>query len=116
MKLITYSTDDRGPRLGAVVDDSVVDLADASDGAIPADMRAFLEMGALGLAAARQAVGPAASGPALGSVKIHAPISNPTKIVAIGLNYMDHVLESGARVPKFATTFSKFPSSIIGPR
>ena len=42
-------------------------------------------------------------------------IENPGKIVAIGLNYMDHVRESGAEAPKRPLVFAKFTTAIIGP-
>jgi 2-keto-4-pentenoate hydratase/2-oxohepta-3-ene-1,7-dioic acid hydratase in catechol pathway len=40
-------------------------------------------------------------------------IERPGKIVAIGLNYMDHVRESGAEPPKRPLVFAKFPSAVI---
>ncbi len=42
-------------------------------------------------------------------------IERPGKIVAIGLNYMDHVRESGAEAPKRPLVFAKFTTAIIGP-
>jgi 2-keto-4-pentenoate hydratase/2-oxohepta-3-ene-1,7-dioic acid hydratase in catechol pathway len=39
----------------------------------------------------------------------------PGKIVAIGLNYLDHIRESGVEPPKSPLVFAKFPSSVIGP-
>lgn len=42
-----------------------------------------------------------------------APISNPSKIVAIGLNYLDHASESKMEVPDTPLVFAKFSSSII---
>lgn len=44
-----------------------------------------------------------------------APLSHPSKIVAIGLNYRDHARETGAELPPEPLIFTKFPSSIIGP-
>jgi 2-keto-4-pentenoate hydratase/2-oxohepta-3-ene-1,7-dioic acid hydratase in catechol pathway len=35
-------------------------------------------------------------------------------VVAIGLNYMDHIREADIGVPELATMFCKYPSSIIG--
>jgi 2-keto-4-pentenoate hydratase/2-oxohepta-3-ene-1,7-dioic acid hydratase in catechol pathway len=40
------------------------------------------------------------------------PPLRPPKIVAIGLNYMDHVREAGAEAPKTPLVFAKFPSSL----
>jgi 5-carboxymethyl-2-hydroxymuconate isomerase len=42
-------------------------------------------------------------------------IERPGKIVAIGLNYMDHVRESGAEPPKKPLVFAKFTTAVIGP-
>jgi 2-keto-4-pentenoate hydratase/2-oxohepta-3-ene-1,7-dioic acid hydratase in catechol pathway len=41
-------------------------------------------------------------------------IERPGKIVAIGLNYMDHVRESGAEPPAKPLVFCKFTTSLIG--
>jgi 5-carboxymethyl-2-hydroxymuconate isomerase len=41
-------------------------------------------------------------------------IERPGKIVAIGLNYMDHVRESGATPPDKPLVFTKFTTSLIG--
>lgn len=48
-------------------------------------------------------------------VRIEAPIERPGKIVALGLNYVDHVKETGRDVPEFPVIFAKFPSSVVGP-
>jgi 2-keto-4-pentenoate hydratase/2-oxohepta-3-ene-1,7-dioic acid hydratase in catechol pathway len=42
-------------------------------------------------------------------------LARPGKIVAIGLNYLDHVRESGVDPPERPLVFAKFPSSMIGP-
>lgn len=49
------------------------------------------------------------------SVRLLAPLERPGKIVALGLNYRDHIEETGREVPKFPVMFAKFPSSVIGP-
>ncbi|MER5326625.1 fumarylacetoacetate hydrolase family protein [Streptosporangium roseum] len=43
-----------------------------------------------------------------------APL-RPGKIVAIGLNYLDHIREAGMDKPERPLMFAKFPSSVIGP-
>ena len=48
-------------------------------------------------------------------ITLAPPVSNPSKIIAIGLNYMDHIQESKGEVPKIPLVFSKFMSSLIGP-
>ncbi len=42
-----------------------------------------------------------------------APLKHPSKIVAIGLNYVDHASESKMELPNHPLVFAKFPSSII---
>lgn len=50
------------------------------------------------------------------SVKFLAPISNPSKIVAIGLNYDEHRREQNiVNQDLYPILFPKFPSSLIGP-
>ncbi len=116
MKLITFDAG-QGPRLGALVNGQVVDLAAASPGKLPADMRQFLELGETGLERARSVVKQALTEQTipLDRVKILAPILNPQKIVAIGLNYMDHCREQKVDPPQSPIIFAKFPTSIIGP-
>jgi 2-keto-4-pentenoate hydratase/2-oxohepta-3-ene-1,7-dioic acid hydratase in catechol pathway len=43
-----------------------------------------------------------------------APPVRPGKVVAIGLNYLDHVRESGVEAPASPLVFAKFPSSVVG--
>jgi 2-keto-4-pentenoate hydratase/2-oxohepta-3-ene-1,7-dioic acid hydratase in catechol pathway len=43
-----------------------------------------------------------------------APVA-PGKVVAIGLNYLDHIRESGLERPAQPLIFAKFPSSVVGP-
>jgi len=48
-------------------------------------------------------------------IKLNPPINNPSKIVALGLNYASHAKESGRENPKEPVIFCKATSSIIGP-
>ena len=118
MKLISYPGDDGQTHLGVVQQDQVINLHLASAGKLPDDMLQFLQLGdsAMEMARALLAEHPAEhpAGIALDSVKLLAPITNPAKVVAIGLNYMDHVIEAGFEVPEFATMFCKYSSSIVG--
>lgn len=47
--------------------------------------------------------------------QLDAPLRNPGKIAAIGLNYIDHASESKMELPKHPLVFTKFNSSITGP-
>ena len=46
--------------------------------------------------------------------ELAAPL-RPGKVVAIGLNYLDHIRESKLERPERPLVFAKFPSSVIGP-
>jgi len=48
-------------------------------------------------------------------LKLRAPISNPDKILCIGLNYVDHAIESNMPIPGEPVCFSKFVNTICGP-
>ena len=43
-----------------------------------------------------------------------APITDPKKIVCLGLNYSDHAKETGAAIPKEPVLFSKFATALTG--
>ena len=47
--------------------------------------------------------------------RILAPIKNPGKVIAVGLNYLDHAKEQRVEIPERPLLFAKFPTSIIGP-
>ncbi len=47
--------------------------------------------------------------------RLLAPASDPRKVVAIGLNYVDHAAEVDMKLPSEPLVFAKFPSSIVGP-
>ncbi|MGH9703261.1 MAG: fumarylacetoacetate hydrolase family protein, partial [Candidatus Acidiferrales bacterium] len=49
------------------------------------------------------------------SIRLGPPISRPSKIVCIGLNYRAHAGESQMEVPKEPVIFFKAPSSLAGP-
>jgi len=52
----------------------------------------------------------------LDAISFAPAVSRPSKIIAIGLNYMDHVRESKGTVPKEPLVFAKFPSSLAAHR
>jgi 2-keto-4-pentenoate hydratase/2-oxohepta-3-ene-1,7-dioic acid hydratase in catechol pathway len=51
---------------------------------------------------------------ALGDVRLLAPVL-PRKFLAIGLNYADHVAESGMEAPEFPVFFNKQVTCVVGP-
>jgi 2-keto-4-pentenoate hydratase/2-oxohepta-3-ene-1,7-dioic acid hydratase in catechol pathway len=49
------------------------------------------------------------------SARFRAPVPNPQKILAIGLNYADHVEETGRQKPDRQVWFAKLPNAVNGP-
>jgi 5-oxopent-3-ene-1,2,5-tricarboxylate decarboxylase/2-hydroxyhepta-2,4-diene-1,7-dioate isomerase len=48
-------------------------------------------------------------------LQLLAPITRPSKIVALGRNYVEHAREGGHEVPDEPILFAKAPSAVIGP-
>jgi acylpyruvate hydrolase len=45
----------------------------------------------------------------------YAPlVPSPEKIICVGLNYRDHVLEMGNQLPEYPTLFGKFAPALVG--
>lgn len=115
MKLVSF-----GPRgkekPGAVVGDRILDLQ-AADPALPPTVRQLLADGLLPRTA--QLVTSARSlipdcFVDLGEARLGPPIIDPSKIVCLGLNYVDHAREQGKNVPEWPLLFAKAPSCLAG--
>jgi 2-keto-4-pentenoate hydratase/2-oxohepta-3-ene-1,7-dioic acid hydratase in catechol pathway len=50
-----------------------------------------------------------------GSERIGAPLTRPTKLICVGLNYTKHISETNAQTPDEPVIFMKAPDSFIGP-
>ncbi|MGH0033295.1 MAG: fumarylacetoacetate hydrolase family protein [Myxococcota bacterium] len=109
---MTFSDGGRA-RVGCLVGGEVADVG-AADASLPAEMNAFLAGGADAREAAARALA-AAPRLALESVKLHAPVPRPGKLLAVGLNYADHVAETGREAPKVPMLFNKQTSCVVGP-
>lgn len=48
-------------------------------------------------------------------IALGCPVVAPGKILAIGLNYLDHIKETGATRPERPIVFAKYPSALAGP-
>jgi 2-keto-4-pentenoate hydratase/2-oxohepta-3-ene-1,7-dioic acid hydratase in catechol pathway len=113
MRLYTIQTD-RGPRPFVERQGGLVDL-NATDSSLPASLRAILAGGPALLDRVRVAAARGAPRLELASAQVLAPIVDPQKVVCLGLNYRDHALETGAKIPDEPIWFAKFPTAIIGP-
>ena len=50
------------------------------------------------------------------SLRLLAPIPDPSKIICIGLNYLDHCMEQNKPKPERPMLFAKFSNTIAGPQ
>lgn len=114
MKLVRYQGS-HGPRIGVVRDDQVSELV--IEAGPTASMRRFVERVVAGEVALQEVVARTDrdTGLPLADVRLLAPIDDPAKIVAIGLNYADHAAEGQVALPQEPLVFAKFPSAIVGP-
>jgi acylpyruvate hydrolase len=42
-------------------------------------------------------------------------VTNPSKVICVGLNYRTHILETGRELPEYPTLFAKFAEVLMGP-
>ncbi len=112
MKLVTFSYNNK-LRIGAVVGDEVVDASKAAD--LPDDMISFLTEGQAAREKLQALIDTGAGRIPLAQVHLEAPIQNPQKFLAIGLNYGKHIAETGMDKPEFPTFFNKQSSCVNGP-
>ncbi|HEY8341780.1 MAG TPA: fumarylacetoacetate hydrolase family protein [Calditerricola sp.] len=141
MRLVTYACADAPLRLGALVDEWVIDLNRAyrlmlegkgagraqerANALVPPEPVAFLEGGEDSLAAAREAVAFATENPERAqqagaavrreAVRLGPPVLRPGKIVCVGHNYREHILEMKRELPEYPVIFAKFANTLIGP-
>jgi 2-keto-4-pentenoate hydratase/2-oxohepta-3-ene-1,7-dioic acid hydratase in catechol pathway len=113
MKLVTFTHEGR-TRIGVVDGEAVVDLSAAAPD-LPTEMVALLEGGDTAMDAARSAASSSAPRIALADVHLEAPILRPPKILAVGLNYADHIEETGMDKPKLPMIFNKQSTSAHPP-
>lgn len=93
---------------------NVVDLT-SSDPSFGTSMQALIERGQESFLKARKAVESGKNVIQRDQLQLLAPITDPGKILCIGMNYRDHCEEQNLPVPEEPVVFSKFNSAIIGP-
>jgi 2-keto-4-pentenoate hydratase/2-oxohepta-3-ene-1,7-dioic acid hydratase in catechol pathway len=111
MKLATFTYQNQ-IRIGAIIGEQVVDGLAAPD--LPTDMIEFLEQGDSALAKMQALILSKNHRIPLADVQLLAPILRPRKYLGIGLNYADHVDETGLEKPEYPMFFTKQSSCVIG--
>lgn len=119
MRLLTFAGDGVW-HLGALVNGRVLDLtraAAASTDARFVTMEALLAGGSDAIRAAESAIRESRPEMLLAAdhLRLGPPVRRPSKIVAVGLNYVAHADEFGSKVADDPVLFAKFPNSITGP-
>ena len=113
MKIVRYEDHD-GAKLGAVKGEGVVDLGrrfpSLSDNAIEL-IKQWRDLSG----EAQTVVAQSAPDVALAKVRLLAPVARPGKVMGIGLNYADHIKESGQETPRHQVWFTKAVTAINGP-
>jgi len=113
MKLATFKSNG-GAELGIVADGHIVPLSRAAP-RLAADMIDLIaRWPALEREVRRLASEPGSTIP-MDQVRLMAPVLRPGKIMAIGLNYADHIAESGAQTPQVQVWFSKAVTAVNRP-
>ncbi|WGS55135.1 fumarylacetoacetate hydrolase family protein (plasmid) [Paraburkholderia sp. D15] len=114
MKLVTFLLPGDVPATGVVVDDGIVRIAKHIADA-PADMTGLIEAWPSFSERVRQLASNTRADIALDEVTLLAPVLRPPKILGIGLNYADHLAESGMAKPADQLWFAKMSTSAAGP-
>ncbi len=100
-------------RAAVVIDEEVIDLHGA-DPSLPSEMNDLLAVPDL-LAKLQAVVDSDAERLPLDRKSLAAPVPNPRKFFGIGLNYADHVAESGLPTPEYPVVFAKMSNCVTGP-
>lgn len=116
MKIVTFSVG-KDQHIGIVQDENIISLTALSAEEFPPCLKTFINnyeelegrVNQLIKESSLEAVTYRIS-----DVKILPPISQPEKIICVGLNYIDHCKETGMEPPSSPVIFSKYANAIIG--
>ncbi|WHY78570.1 fumarylacetoacetate hydrolase family protein [Neobacillus sp. WH10] len=138
MKLVTF-THNGESRIAAIENRKLIDLhaafktkltsegklraAQIAEAFVPKDMNGFLQGGTESLKLAKEAIAYALKNESSvqlifeeDEVKMEAPVPSPGKIVCVGHNYREHILEMKRELPPYPLVFAKFANTVIGPQ
>ena len=112
MKLVSFIGADARPGYGVVKGDGVIDLsARLSADGMPSLRRL---LAADGLPRVREILANVAADFPLAGLTLAPVVPDPDKIICVGLNYRDHVAETGREVTAKPALFARFAGSQIG--
>ena len=100
MKLFSYKSNS-GLRAGLLYETQLFDLRELSGGRLPSSLLQFIQTGEWSTDIILNTISSKSRVKAeLEDVQISAPIINPSKIIAVGLNYEDHAIEIDVNPPE----------------
>jgi len=114
LKLASFRTGSR-TSFGAALEDGFVDLG-ARFGEDYADLRSFLAKGGPTDRRVRELLEKGTADAGFDDVEFLPVIPNPDKILCVGLNYRDHVEETGRQQAEHPTVFIRLAGSQVGHR
>ena len=110
MKLISFRHQ-RRDSYGVVTSDGIVDVGRKLGGS-HATLGAVLRAGALD--AVRDAATGESADVSFDDIEYLPPITDPGKIICIGLNYKTHIEETGRPAPEYPILFPRYADSHVG--
>jgi len=110
MKLVTVNYHQK-VIVGAVVEDQIIPFD--PDGHVT--MPQFLAGGPANQDKLQEKIDAGVVSIALSEVTMLAPVPRPGKYFGVGLNYADHIAETGMNKPEYPTIFNKQATCVIGP-
>ncbi|OWY61222.1 hypothetical protein B7486_64925, partial [cyanobacterium TDX16] len=114
VKIARFRDADGHEATGVVLGDELVDLGRAAPD-LPTAPIDVLAAGPDVVAVAQQAADAADHRLALEEVTLLAPVPRPRTFLAIGLNYAEHVAETGKEPPSSPIFFNKDVGCVVGP-
>lgn len=106
MKFVSYEYTD-GVKVGAVINDGIIDLSDAGP-----SLKAILTTGPLdNLIKVAEQRTPSVD---LDHVVLHQVIPDTGRIICVGRNYREHAKEMGSEPPKVPNLFMRTAQSLVG--
>ena len=112
MRLVSFHAED-GPAAAVQVGEELVPVS-ALDAPATTVRGLLAALDANGLRALAARAERASERIALAEATLHAPITDPQKIICLGLNYRDHAEETGQEIPSAPMWFAKFANSLSG--
>ena len=115
MKLVSFGSPGR-EKPGVLTGESIVDLCSV-DSSLPPTISGILENDCLPAVAEIAAGAVAGAGDSIlpaDSVRLGPPVTDPSKIICLGLNYRDHAEEQDRKVPESPLLFGKGPNVLAG--